>query len=63
MQGSGEDGGWVKELEVTYSLDGREWKAYLNVLDSDNPEVGLFNNVFFIQNNIQVKNSFVPTRK
>ena len=55
MQGSGENGGWVKELKVTYSLDGSEWNAYSNLLDSDNSEVGLFNNVLFIQNNIQVK--------
>ena len=40
IQGSGEDGGWVTELKVTYSLDGQEWNTYGNLLDdSERPEV------------------------
>ena len=32
VQGSGEDGGWVENLEVTYSFDGRTWNTYNNLL-------------------------------
>ena len=49
IQGSGEGDGWVTELKVTYSLDGQEWKTYVNILDdSDRPEVCSFRCIFFI---------------
>ena len=42
VQGAGDAWGWVKDLTVTYTPDGKDWKTFRNLfLDSDENHVNM----------------------